>query len=331
MLSHAYGNYSTALVLQNPSTSDTTATIQYYNDFGNPANSQTVTIPKASTVTVKQSDTAAGLSSSFSGWASISTSNGQTIAGIVVETDPDSGFISTVTCSGSPNAQIYIPVIFQNAFGNFMTGMQLVNPNATTATVTVNYYRNDGTLMQMGTGHGNFQIAPHSDKTFYHSQQGFPELVTSNNGFVGTAIVSSDQPLVALVNQAGSVGSVQFNGTFGTITTGAAKVALPTIYKNMNQFNSGLQVVNTSTVASTATITFYNKDGSVAYQGKLANADGSPIKPGGSVDPYQGAETNLLTGFDGSAVVSADSAGASLVVVDNISDGQVFYTYAEPK
>lgn len=326
-LNKAYGDFTTSFVLQNLGCSSTNATVTYYNDNSTVAATQQVSLPNKQQVTVAQS--AANLPSNFSGWASVSSTNSEPIAGLVEESSVRNGFLETVNMTASSGKNLSIPTVFQSAFGNFNTGMQLVNPNGTAANVSVTYYRKDGTKVATSSEHSSFIIAANSDKAFYHGS-GFPEL-TTNGGFVGTAVVSSDQPLIAITNQAGSLSGVAFNGTFGTISSGAASVNVPVVVKNSNGYTTGMQVTNVSDIASTATIAYYDQSGKVVYVGKLTSDNGGAIAANGSANPYLGAENHLSDGFVGSAVITADSAGASFVVIANNANTQAFYTYANNK
>jgi len=194
--------------------------------------------------------------------------------------------------------------------------------------VSVTYYRQDGTrISNVINGDGAFTLPPHGSTAFYHGS-GFPELNTPNGGFVGAAIVSSDQPLLGLINQSGSVNGVNYNGTFAALYTSSSEVNLPEVFKNSYGFTTGLQVVNLSEVASTATLTYYDTTGNQVYQTTLTGPDGKAIVAGGIVDVYLGSESHLPTSFAGSIVLSADNGETGFVVVANNASNQVFFTYA---
>jgi hypothetical protein len=323
-LKGAYGTFSTALVIQNNGSTATQANITYYNNDGSSAASQSVAVPAYNAVTVNQ-QAVGGLPAGFAGWATIKSSTSQALSGIVVETNPALNFFSTVACVGTAGKSLYIPVVFQNAFGNFNTGMALANPNITAANVTVTYYKNDGSQVNLGNNAAaSFSIPAFGTSSFYHNN---PTLFAPlGTGFVGSAVVSSTQPLIAAVNQSGSLGNNSLTGTFGTILGGKSSVALPTI---MNQaygtFSSGVQFLNTSSVATGLTVNFYNADGSSAGIRQV-----SAIPPGGVANLYQGGDPNLSTGFNGTLVATANASGASIIGVANVSNAQFFYTYAEP-
>ena len=70
---------------------------------------------------------------------------------------------------------------------------------------------------------------------------------------------------------------------------------------------TNIQVQNLSSKAAHCTITYYNKDGTVALSYDFT------IDPNGTWAKYQGSETKLPEGFDGSVVVSADQPIAAIV------------------
>lgn len=325
-LNNAYGGFSTTFMVDNVSSTPAVATVTYYNNTGSAVLTQSVQLKAFGEALIDQ--TQAQLPQGFAGWATISSDAGQSLVGQVLESNLSTNFYELVDMTGDTSATVYIPVVFQHAFGNFNTGMQLVNPNPVTATVSVTYYRQDGvSISNVVNGDGEFEIAPYGSVAFYHGS-GFPELNTSNGGFVGAAIVTSDQPLLGLVNQAGSVNNVSYNGTFGALHNVGSTVSLPSVFKNSNGFTSGLQIVNVSSTASTATLTYYDDNGNQVYQTKLTEPNGKPIVPGGVVDVYLGAENHLPDNFSGLAVITADDEKTGFIVVTNNASNQVFYTYA---
>ena len=327
-LNNAYGGFGTAFVVDNLGSTPVTATVTYYNNVGSAVVTQTVQLGANAETLLDQTAVSAHLPTGFAGWAAISNAQGQPMTGQVLETNPNTGFFELVNMTGDTSSTVYIPVVFQGAFGNFNTGMQLVNPNPVTATVSVTYYRQDGTrISNVINGDGAFTLPPHGSTAFYHGS-GFPELNTPNGGFVGAAIVSSDQPLLGLVNQSGSVNGVNYNGTFAALYTSSSEVNLPEVFKNSYGFTTGLQVVNLSEVASTATLTYYDTTGNQVYQTTLTGPDGKAIVAGGIVDVYLGSESHLPTSFAGSIVLSADNGETGFVVVANNASNQVFFTYA---
>jgi hypothetical protein len=321
LLNQAFGgSFNTSLVLQNTANSDAVANIQYYNGNGTLAGTAQVTVPKKSTQTIAQ----ANLPSGFNGWGLV-TSN-QKLAGVVIQTNLVNKFLSTVSCAGKPGAKLYLPVVFKNAFGNFGTGVSLVNPNTTAANVTVSY--TDGGGHKIATSQDSFTIPANGTQLLYH-----PNLAELPSGFAGSALISSNVPLVSLTNEQGTVTNpatgvtVPNSGTFGTILSTSNKVSFPVAYrKAYGSFSSGLQVLNISNVATTLTITYYNPDGTV----KTSHQFPSAVQPNGIGNLYVGGDNSLSDGFTGTAIVSADNANAQLLLVDNVSDGNFFYTFAEP-
>jgi hypothetical protein len=328
LVHNAYGDYNTSLILQNASSSDAVVNIQYYNGDtstagttnGTLAGSTQVTIPKKSTQTISQ----ANLPNAFAGWGLI-TSN-QKLAGVVIQTSVGQNFLSTVSCYGTAGATLYLPAVFKNAYGNFVTGATLVNPNSTAANVTIHYYDAGGN--RVTTPGDSFTIPGNGTKTIYH-----PVWAGLPDPFNGEATITSNVPLVSLTNQSGSFNNVPYKGTFGTILAGNAQVTLPVAYSNgFLGFSSGLQVLNTSTVATTLTITYYNSDGTVKLTDKVLDSKGNvvTVQPSGIGSLYLPQDTKLPSGFTGTAIVTADNSSAKLIIVDNVSSSAFFYTFVEP-
>lgn len=325
---HAFGNFSTAFVIQNVEDTTAQVTVTYYDNNGNSISSQSATIAGHNALTLDQTDPAAGLPMGFNGWAVISSAGGQHLAGLVIELNPDTNFLSAVSCVGTIGKQLFIPVIYQNAFGNFNTGLNLANPNSVTATVSISYYQSNGT--RVATSLDNLQLPGNSVISFYHgSSSAFPEF---GGSFVGSAVISSNQSILVGVNQGGTVGGNPLTGTFGTLSSGSNQVSLPTIVKKAYgaNFSSGLQLLNSSNVATTFTVTFYNGNtGQFQYSTQVTGPNGAALAPYSTATLYEGSDGNLPDGFIGTALITANAPGASVVAVVNVSNGQYFYTYAE--
>lgn len=83
---------------------------------------------------------------------------------------------------------IYLPLVQQN-YNGWVTGIQVQNTGEVTATVTINFYHASGA----SAGYtGPWEIAPRAFKVFYTE---IPD------GLNGSAVVTADQDVVAIVNQ----------------------------------------------------------------------------------------------------------------------------------
>jgi len=125
-------------------------------------------------------------------------------------------------------------------------------------------------------------------------------------GFKGSAVINSDQPLVAtLVQVASSTSSVKVRPLSNGFTTGGAEVGVPTVLKNTFNTNSIVVVQNVDTNGADLTLDFVPLSGS-PVQLTLANL------PSGAAKYYDlGQLTQLGTSFNGALKISAKKTGTS--------------------
>jgi len=134
----------------------------------------------------------------------------------------------------------------------------------------------------------------------------------------GSATISSDQPVGAIVNQLNRVVGVRdTSGSYSAFDSGATSVYAPLVFKNL--------VTSAGTINSVLTIM---NVGSSSTDFNIVYIDGLTFQPvftktvtglGAGVSNYadQSNETSLPDGYFGSAVVNATSTGGTLAVVGN--------------
>lgn len=132
----------------------------------------------------------------------------------------------------------------------------------------------------------------------------------------GSATVSSDQPIAAVVNQLAR-NQVATSGSYTGFDSGAASVFAPLVFKGLSTsagaINSTLTVMNTGSAATDFNIVYIS---GVTFA-PVYTATVSGLAAGESYYADQSEETNLATGFYGSAVVNATTGGGTVAVVGN--------------
>lgn len=328
------GGFSTQLTVANVGVAAATATVTFYTQNGTVVSgaTQTLNLAAHTSQTLNQAATNSGLAAGFYGWATISGVSGSQLVAQILEQRPDIGFTALTNAPSvagqSVATTLYAPAIFNRAFGAFVTGANIVNPNATPVTVTISYYKNDGTLYQAAP----FSLNAYSIASVYHAgsggTQGLPAIGLPA-GFYGSATVSATGPVAMVVNEAGgttALGSAQ-SGTYAAINSGGNSVGVPVVANlGFGSFTSGLTILNTSNTTLSGTISYYNSNGTL-----VGSNQPFTIAPHASQPFYQGA-ANLPSGFYGQAVVNAQngSAANSLIVTTNVQNSNLFYTYTEP-
>jgi len=143
---------------------------------------------------------------------------------------------------------VQLPIIMRNN-GGYNTAFTVQNAGSVDASVTVTYTAG---VAGSNWSEGPFTIKPGYAKTFDQSDSGHSALGTR---FVGSAVVVSDQPVVAAVNQVNPTAKVILSYR-GFTAGGSPKVSLPTIQANNGGYNTGVAVQNVGTIPTTITISF---------------------------------------------------------------------------
>ncbi len=176
------------------------------------------------------------------------------------------------------------------AISTYDSGFQIQNLGTVTATVTITFYNQDGTVAATV----NDQIGANSSKTYY-------PLTSVSAGFNGSVVVSSDQPVAAIVNVLGDSGA--FGASYSGFSSGSTTASIPLVMKNNYGFSTWFNVQNTGTADANVTVTYSNGTSEVAT-----------IKPGAAATFDQATNANLPDGFVGSAVVSSTQPVAIAVL-----------------
>lgn len=130
-------------------------------------------------------------------------------------------------------------------------------------------------------------------------------------GFEGTAIMQSDQPLLATLVQVpqGST-TVKVRPLSNGFSTGGPTALIATVLKNTFDENVVISVQNIDTEQNDVTVTFYDTEANDVHTVTQAN-----LEPGAGFYVDAGAISELGTAFNGSAVIEA--------VRNDSSDGKI--------
>lgn len=126
------------------------------------------------------------------------------------------------------------------------------------------------------------------------------------DGFQGSAILESDQPiLVTLVQLPQGSLTVKTRALSNGFAVGAAQALIPTVLKNTFDTNTKFSVQNVDSVLNTVTIDFYDTSANLVH---TITAD---IEPGAAFFVDAGTTAGLGTAFNGSAIVAAERSGGA--------------------
>lgn len=193
--------------------------------------------------------------------------------------------------------------------GTWVSGVTVANLESNAATVSLVFYRPDGTVALTFDGG---TIGGNSSKGWY-----LPSHVTGlTTPFIGSAVVQSDRQVAATVNTQLPSGSNPMRvGTSVGVGNPTETVYATQLLKAYSGWNSYCAVQNTGSDAVTVNATFYNAAGAVAFTK-------SQSIPGYSSFIFdQGEEAGLGATFNGSAKFAGDASHPLAVVCNFYNSG----------
>lgn len=194
--------------------------------------------------------------------------------------------------------------------GSWVSGVTVANLTSQTATVLITFYNQNGSValsFDGGTIPGN------GSKTWY-----LPSHVSGlSSGFIGSAVVSSDKQIAAIVNTQLPSGSNPIRiGTSVGVNTPAETVYATQLMKNYWGWNSYCAVQNTGSSAVTVSAYYYDRNGS-----QVGAARTQSIPANASYIFDQSTDSGLANGFNGSAKFVGDSSHPLAVVCNFYNAG----------
>ncbi|MCX7622969.1 MAG: DUF4815 domain-containing protein [Thermomicrobium sp.] len=221
---------------------------------------------------------------------------------------------------------VYVPLVFQ-AYFDWNTGLAVTNAGGGPATVTINYYAMNGSLITTKT----LPPIPANGMQF--------DYLSGSGGQLAQAVITSSQPIVVSVDAVKYTGSGSDVGQALTSMGINAPVAAPVLRVPLYQKagssgndNSGVQLFNTSTsTAATATLDFFDASGVAQLPSPLTIG---PIAPLGTLTVYAPSLGTLPSDFQGQVrVTHAPGSGQLVAITNNVNydvqaDGSAAYNVA---
>jgi hypothetical protein len=328
---NTFGGYTTQLTVYNAGNTVANATVNFYDTTGaSPAGStKNLTIQPHQSTILNQGDAASNIPTGFNGWAQVVGASGSTLVAQVLEQNPTIGYVAIANAQSNTSTTVNAPAIFYDAYGSFITGADIVNPNSNPVTVSVTYYNLSGQAITTAP----FALPANGLVSIYHgATSAGPGLPGSGlpKGFAGTAVVNAvgGGVIMAVNEYAGltAAGSPE-SGTYLAAASGGSNVGIPVIANNGFGYTTGTTVFNASSQTVTATLQYYSLTGLPS-----GNATTVVIGPYASAAFYQGdSAQGLSSGFYGTAFFTQSGGGTpSLIDTTNAVSNQFFYTFTEP-
>lgn len=329
----AQGNlreYTGYQVMNLSTTTPANVRVDYYGPSGNTVCTKNLDpIPPGGSANVQQKTETCGTGPLPDGVYSAVLSSDQPIAAVVGQVSSDPGTAGAIyqapfsEYSGvsAGSRKVILPELMSNWFG-IDSLMRVQNTSGTAASITVQYYASS--IGGVATGAANiaaktYSIPAYAAITLDQAQEGQSLAATSGTfqgKFLGSAVITSDQPLAAVVNQTNPTVRQKFtyNG-FGEEDAGSELLA-PAIFNRWFGTFTSLAISNSSTTQSVdVTITYTAGPNSQLTNG--SNGAGQTevktvtLGPGESTTRYEGGSgtggdlAGKFSRFGGSARVTA--------------------------
>lgn len=182
----------------------------------------------------------------------------------------------------------------------FTTSITYQNVGTGNANIVFSFYpENDGTAITV-----NRTLAQNAGGSLFVGS-----LDSISPGFSGSAVMSSDQPVVATLVQVSGDSAVKNRPLSNGFSAGSPEFLLATVLKNQFGTSSRFSVQNTHSGPVDLTINFYNADNPAAAPIEVTHSN----LPAGAAKYFDMGQLAQITAssFNGSAVISAVEAGTS--------------------
>ncbi len=197
-----------------------------------------------------------------------------------------------------------MPALQTTQSTSYTSGIQVQNLSPTTANAQIIYYNQNGSVATQQS----FQIPPNGSYTIFGNTMAAPA------GFVGSAVISADQPIQAITNILGA--SPTTGEAYDGVSSPATTVNVPLFQQANSGFNTSLYIQNASASSNNVTVTFYQNGTQVSQKVFPLGANGSV-----TVDA---SNDGITTKFVGSAIVTAQQP---VSVTANQTNGSILFSY----
>jgi hypothetical protein len=281
--------------------------LTYYNQDGTVGATAADTIAGNSSKTYFPIHAATG----FNGSLVVSSDKPITAIANTVTTDGKYGAATTSFNAGS--STVRLPLVMCNNSG-FNSWFNVQNTSGSTdANITINYVPGTNGV----AGSENDTIKPGAAHTYDQesgsSTKNCDTLKDGTGKFIGSATVTSSQPVVATVMNLNTTSFATLQGYNGFATGGSSTVVVPLVMANNSGFYTGIAIQNAGGSSTTMTVDYSPNQVSNGFE--PGNDVCSSIAAGGSCTLIQNGGTWTNT-YIGSATITASQP--MVVIVNSI-------------
>jgi hypothetical protein len=243
--------YTSGVQVVNLESTMASITLKFYDPDGNLAGSLPDTISGNSSKTYFP---LTGVSAGFKGSMVIEADKQVAAIANLITTDFSYNASTTGFSGGSTSFSLPLVMCNNNGFNTFFS-VQNAGGGAD-ANVTINYVPgSDGKSGVSEAATIKMGAAKTFDQTVGSTTKNCTDLAGSSGKFIGSATITSDQPVVATAMQL-NTGSFKVLMGYNGFASGSATVSLPLVMANNNGFYTGIQVQNVSGSSTDVTIDY---------------------------------------------------------------------------
>lgn len=290
--------YTSGFQVQNLGESTATIMLQYYNQDGSqPIADVADTIPAGSNKTYFPIHAPDG----FNG--SVVVLADQPVVAITNTLGNSTQYAASTEGFSGGATSVKLPLIMRGNSG-YYTWFNVQNTGTADAQVYVEYLPSSA---GNADSEGPVTIKPGASHTFDQHDR-----TTLGDKFVGSAVVSSDQPVVATVMQVGEKYKSMLG--YAGFTAGSDTVSLPLIMANNSGFYTGFQVQNIGTIDTEITVSYgANIGGSFAPVDEYAT-----LAPNEMATFLQSAGQFATPKYVGSATITSNNGQPIVAIVNQV-------------
>lgn len=243
-------SYNSGFQVQNLENGTANIVVTFYKQDGTVAASNPYTVSASSSRTFFPIN---DVTTGFNGSVVISSDRNVRAVNNLLGSGPGNYF-ATTNGFQSGSTSVSLPLVMCNNSG-FDTWFNVQNAGTADANITISYVPGSNGTAQSETA----VIKPGAAKTFDQKSgsatKNCSTMADSSAKFIGSAKITSDQPIVAAVEQLNTTNFKVLMG-YGGFTAGSSSVALPLVMANNSNYYTGIQVQNTGSASTNVTVTY---------------------------------------------------------------------------
>ncbi|MGB9898059.1 hypothetical protein [Thermanaerothrix sp.] len=291
--------WSTRITIQNVTANPVTATITFYNADATVRDTDVVNLPGNGSTTLTQiNDTELP-----DGWLGSAIVDATGNIAVIVDIMSADGRLETYNGFTSGATTLYLPTLLIGLGANqWNTSFQVLNVGSATAVVTMTYYT---------AGVATPSKVVTTNLPQYQSINRYQPSVDSDLGtpWIGSVVIESTQPIVAVGTQSSGAPGKRLASAYNGVASGATQAFLPTVLRFFggSNFVTSFQIMNVGAGPASVTVEYFAPGNptpimTVRYDG----VENPKIARYTSVNRYQGNDTALGSGWQGSVRVTSD-------------------------